>query len=286
VADRELGEVRGELFEMSLIIERDGQFSEEGERGADGAFGSDVVPTKKAVGGELGLELEVDKRGDSCPEWRGWGLRVEKGVVTGDHDALTSDLVLQINDRQVIVRVVIIGPWLAGQTHAGKRPELSFDAGLDREVQVDQVLWDVEALHLLHLEEDCLAMLRLIERGVIIRQVDGRCQVGLAPLGELERSVAGVNVEVVGAVEVIEVPLIFLDWAESQDYGVVHEGESLAGFPWAEQRALVDLVLRLREDADHGVAPIRIGTERVGHDDCLRFGGELSELVQIDALSE
>jgi hypothetical protein len=60
----------------------------------------------------------------------------------------------------------------------------------------------------------------------------------------------------------------------------------LAGFPGAKQRALVDLVLGLRKDANHRVAPVRIGTERVGHDDCLRLGGELGELVQIDTLSE
>jgi len=119
MADCEFGEVRREFLEMSVIIERDGELGEQGEGGADGTFGADIVPTEKAVRGKLCLKLEVDKGGDSGPKRGSGRFRVEEGVVARNHDALSGHLVLQIDDGQVIVRVVVVGSGFASETHAG-----------------------------------------------------------------------------------------------------------------------------------------------------------------------
>lgn len=60
----------------------------------------------------------------------------------------------------------------------------------------------------------------------------------------------------------------------------------MAGFPRSKDGAFVHLVLGLGEYADGGPAPIRIRPEGVGHDDLLGLGGELSILVEVDALYE
>jgi len=235
VTDGELGEVGGKLLEVGRVIERDGKLGEEGEGRANGAFGADVVSAEEAVGRKLGLELKMDEERDSCPERGGGRFGVEQRVVAGDHDALISHLVLQIDDRQVVIGVVVISSGFAGEAHASQRSELSLNAGLDREMQVNEILRDVETLHFLHLEKDGLTMLGLIEGGVVVSEMDGMGEMSLAPLRKLKGCVPGVDVEVGGAVQVVEMTLVLLNGAESENDGVVHQRKRLACFPRAEE---------------------------------------------------
>lgn len=77
-------------------------------------------------------------------------------------------------------------------------------------------------------------MLRLIESSVIIGDVRRFREMRLTPLRQFMRSVPSVDVYVVRSVLIIHDSLIFFDWSENEDQGVVHEGKCLAGFPWSE----------------------------------------------------
>lgn len=97
---------------------------------------------------------------------------------------------------------------------------------------------------------------------------------------------AGMDVKVGWAVFGIEDALILLDRAKEQNDGVVHEGESLACLPRAKDGAFVHLVLSFAKDSNGGPAPVGVRAAGVAHNDGLSFAGELSELVQIDALDK
>lgn len=84
----------------------------------------------------------------------------------------------------------------------------------------------------------------------------------------------------------IESALIFFNWAEEKNDGIVHEGKGLAGFPVAEKTIFVDFVLGFGENTDEGVTPIGIGTISVCHDDGLGFIGKLGIFVKVDAVKK
>jgi hypothetical protein len=60
----------------------------------------------------------------------------------------------------------------------------------------------------------------------------------------------------------------------------------LTGFPGSKNGTLVDFVLSFGEDFDGGVAPVRVRTKGIGHDDGLGFGGKLGEFVKSDAFGK
>jgi len=95
-----------------------------------------------------------------------------------------------------------------------------------------------------------LSMLGLVESGVVIGEVGLICEMVLAPLRKLEGGVPSVDVNVGGAVLVVEDALIFFNWPQEENDGVVHEGEGLASFPIPKDRVVVCLVLGLGEDAN------------------------------------
>jgi hypothetical protein len=196
--------------------------------------------------------------GDCGPKGRDRRLGVEERVVARDHDALVRNLILEEDDGEVVVGIVVVGSWFAGETHASQRPKLRLDAGFNGVMQVYEILRDVETLHFLHLKENCLTMLGLVKGGIIVGEVDGVGEVFLAPLGQLKGRVTGMDVDVGGAVVVVKVTLVLLDRAESKDDGVVHKGEGLASFPGSEDGALIHFVLGLSKNADDRVAPIRV----------------------------
>lgn len=133
-------------------------------------------------------------------------------------------------------------------------------------MEVNEILRDVKALHLFDFQNHCFAMLGLVESGVIIGDMDGIGEVSLTPGGKLERGVAGMDVNVGGAIGVIEEPLVLFDWSEEENNGVVHEGEGLASFPASEDGTFIDLVLSFGENFDGSVTPIRVRARGVGHD--------------------
>lgn len=57
----------------------------------------------------------------------------------------------------------------------------------------------------------------------------------MAEGGELSGGGGGVKVEVVGSVGRVEESLVFLDGSKEKYNGVMHEGQSLAGFPITEE---------------------------------------------------
>lgn len=98
-------------------------------------------------------------------------------------------------------------------------------------VEVDEILRNRDTSHFEELEDYGFTVLRLIECGVIIGDVRRFREMRLTPLRQFMRSVPGVDVYVVRSVLIIHDSLIFFNWPENEDQGVVHEGERLAGFP-------------------------------------------------------
>lgn len=67
------------------------------------------------------------------------------------------------------------------------------------EMEVDEILRDVETGHFLDFEENGFAVLRLVERGVIVGNVGGVGEMRLAPGGEFEGGVTGMDVDMGGS---------------------------------------------------------------------------------------
>jgi len=59
-----------------------------------------------------------------------------------------------------------------------------------------------------------------------------------------------VDVDVGWAILIVKDALIFLNWPQEEDDGVMHEGESLAGLPIPEDGVVVCFVLSLGKNAD------------------------------------
>jgi hypothetical protein len=84
----------------------------------------------------------------------------------------------------------------------------------------------------------------------------------------------------------IKKPLVFFDWAQNKNDVIMHEGQSLAGFPSRENGRIIDLVLSLGEDANDSDAPIRVGSLGVGHNSGFSLGRELSVFIDVNAVCE
>lgn len=132
------------------------------------------------------------------------------------------------------------------------------NVGLDVEVEGDEVFGYGEAAHLENFKDNSFTVLRLVEGGVVIGDEGGGGDVGLSPLRELRGGMAAVDVEVGGPIPLVEDTLVLLHGAEHEDDEVMHQGESLAGFPGAKYGAVIYLVLGFREDFDGRVAPVWI----------------------------
>jgi len=98
--------------------------------------------------------------------------------------------------------------------------------------------------------------------------------------------VPSVDVNVGGSVLTVEDALVFFDRPQKEDDGVVHEGESLASFPIPKDGVVICLVLGLGEDTDGSPAPVWIRAVCVCHNNRLGLGGQLAELVGVDAFNE
>jgi len=153
-----------------------------------------------------------------------WGNGVNEGVVAADHNGLRGDVVLGEEDGKVIVSVVIVGSGFSGKAHASEGSELSVDVGFQVDVEVNEGWRNGEAVHFEAFEDHGLAMLGLVESGVVIGEVRLVGEMVLAPLRELERCVPGVDVDIRWAILIVEDALVLFDWAQKEDDGVVHEG--------------------------------------------------------------
>jgi hypothetical protein len=111
-----------------------------------------------------------------------WGNGVDEGVVAADHDGFRSDVVLSEEDGEVVVSVVIVGSRLSGEAHASEGSELSVNVGFQMDVEVDESLRDGEAVHFEALKDHGLAMLGLVEGGVVVSEVRLVGEMVLAPL--------------------------------------------------------------------------------------------------------
>lgn len=224
MSDREFSDVRWEFFVVGSVIIGDGEFGEQGEGGATGAFRADIVAAEEAVARNFGFEFEVQQGLDGRPGGLGGGNGINERIVSRYEDGLGRDVVLEMENGQVVIGVVVIRTGFASETHAGERAELGFDGGLDGAMEVDEVLGDGNSGHLEGLEDNSLAVLRLVETGVVVGNVVGWSHEFLAPGGEFVGGMPGMDVDVSGAIGVINEALVFLDGSEDEDKGVVHEG--------------------------------------------------------------
>jgi hypothetical protein len=111
-----------------------------------------------------------------------WGDGVNEGVVTADHDSFGGDVVLSEEDGEVVISIIIVGSRLSGEAHTSEGSKLSVDVGFQMDVEVDEGLRDGEAVHFEAFEDHGLAMLGLVESGVVIGEVRLVSEMVLAPL--------------------------------------------------------------------------------------------------------
>ena len=145
---------------------------------------------------------------------------------------------------------------------------------------------DAQLGHLLAFEHHSLAMLALIEGGIIVSKCQLTLQMLPAILGKALGGMSCMDVDVVWTIFGVDDTLVLLDRTKSEDYVIVHEGEGLTGLVVGENASCVDFVLGLGEDSDPGVAPVRVRTVSIVGDNVLSFIGKLGVFVEIDTFGE
>lgn len=94
------------------------------------------------------------------------------------------------------------------------------------------------------------------------------------------------NVDVVGAVAGVNGSLVFFNRAECEDDVIMHESKCLTGLVVCEDAGGIDLVLRLGENSDPSVTPVRVRTVFIVGNNVLSLVCELGVFIEIDALSK
>lgn len=145
---------------------------------------------------------------------------------------------------------------------------------------------DAQLGHLLALKHHSLAMLALVEGGIIVSKCQLTLQMLLAILGKALGRMSGVDVDVVWTIFGVDDTLVLLDRTKSEDDIIVHKSKGLTGLVVGENASCVDFMLGLSEDSDPGVAPVRVRTVSIVGDNVLSFVGKLSVFVEIDAFGE
>lgn len=172
VAGGKLSEVAEATFVESVVVPGYHQLSKNGLRVADSTVLVSEVSAKEGVGSELRFEAEMEKGTNGGPFWSLRGKGVEQGVITRDSHRNVLEVKLGVDDSKVVISVVIIRPRFTCEAHAGEGAELGFHVRLEVNVEVDEMGGNVEALHFEGLEDDRLAMLGLVEGGVVVGILD------------------------------------------------------------------------------------------------------------------
>lgn len=173
VSNRELGDVRGHLeLELTGVI-GDSKLGKEREWIATGACRTEVVAAEERVTVDLDLETQSYQRVDGFPlRIVSWGREDCRIIPADKNNVLGSEHVAESQDSKVVVSVVVVGARLAGKSHASQGSELSFNVGLQVDVEINKLAWNAQLQHLLTLEDNRLAMLALIKSRIVVGEGD------------------------------------------------------------------------------------------------------------------
>lgn len=181
VADGKFHEVGGDFVTDGIVIDGDGDLGEKRDWGANAAYTRGVVATEGGVEAALFLEPEGEKGLNGDPLRASRWLEVQERVVAGNHGGNVSRGVLQVDDGEIVIRVIVVSARLASESHTGEGAKLGLHMGFEEDVEIDERLGDGESLHFLALEDNSFAVLGLIEGGVIVGQFNGGGEMTLAP---------------------------------------------------------------------------------------------------------